>query len=498
MRAIIQITLVLCALPSIAHSQYSKNDSIAIENVGLAEVMIESGKFEKAKEYFLKAHELSPYNNQVQDKGMEFFVKQKDYDNLEKFLSLYNMKNNNYNGKARKLYYHGILHMKGGVEHFHDAYDKFQAAKFEIERAEFPDLDLWADILVACGYSKVVTRTHSGDGEGYEFSILRIEDFMEAYPYYKLALTLEPEHEIALKNLDTLESRIEACGKELPVIYELSYEIADMEKRIVMDSIKKDSLNEVGKLRSINVNHLPKRMEQMLSLINYYDEVVLVMDISGSMEDHVDWGSGITRFDVMKELSLAIIKKARKTAHLGAITVGGYCDIPPMLRSTMGENTRTELATAIDSVYPFGYTPLNRMLNDAGNLFSTANNKKTVLLISDGMDSCKEGINLCNTAVKLYNSGIDMSVFSFLMEGSSYENNFAYQIYECMTEAANGKIFTVDEYGNIVERKKKEKNEQDIDFSLPKFVNTNRYNVIDCLCEFDWAPIRNSENFMKE
>ena len=493
-----QLTFVLLCLSQLCIAQFSKNDSLAIDRLAKAEAMAESNNVEKAKTYFLEAHDLSPYNAQIQDKGMEFFLKQKDYENLEKFLSLYNMKNENHNGKARKLYYHGILHMKGGVEEFHKAFNKFHEAKYEIERAEFPDLDLWADILVAAGYAKVVTRSHHSDGTDYEFSTMRIEDFMLAYTYYKLALTLEPEHSVAVKNLDTIENRILRCGRELPDVAQLTYDIEDLQQRIHQDSIKKDSLNYIDRLRSINVNHLPKRIEQMISLINQYDEVVLVMDISGSMEDHVDWGSGISRFEVMQALSLAIIQRAKKTTNIGGITVGRYCTDPPVLRSGIGENRRVELASVMETIYPFGATPLNRMLIDAGTLFTSANNRKTILLISDGMDSCKEGINLCNTAVKLHSSGIDMSVFSFLMEGSSYENDFAYQIYECMTEAANGIIFTLDEYGNVIQRKKKEKNIQEIDFTLPQFIDSNRYGVIECLVEFDWAPIRTSESFMKE
>jgi Mg-chelatase subunit ChlD len=388
--------------------------------------------------------------------------------------------------------------MKGGVENFHDAYDSFHSAKHQIERAEFPDLDLWADILVACGYSKVVTRSLSSDGKKYYFSILRIEDFLNAYPYYKKATILDPEHEVALKNLDTVEARITKCGKDLPITKDFVFETEELKKRIHQDSLKKDSLNYINHLRSINLQHLPKQIGQMISLINNYDEIVMVMDISGSMEEHVDWGQNVTRFNVMQELSLAILKQANTRINIGAITVGGECGLFPMLKSGIGENRRTELSDLISSTRPNGWTPLNRMLSDAGSMFTSASNRKTVLLISDGMDSCREGINLCDTAVKLHNSGIDLTVFSFLLEGTSYENNFAYQIYECMTEAANGKIFHLDASGNIVERKKKEKREQFVDFTLPEFINTNRFKVIDCLVEFDWAPIRTSERIMKE
>ena len=476
----------------------SAQDSLAYQHLHLAENFAESNNINLATKHFNKAFHFSPYNYNIHQKAMDFFFVNKDLDNLEKFLKLDKMSNSNYNGKALKLYYRGIIQMKGGVEQFHDAYQSFHSAKFQIERSEFPDLDLWADILVACGYSKVVTRSLSSDGRGYFFSVLRVQDFMNAYPYYKKATILDPDHEIAIKNLDTVETRIYNCGKQLPKNKAFTFETEQLRQRIHQDSIKKDSLNNVNQLRSINLHHLPKRIGQMISLINNYDEIVMVMDISGSMDDPVDWAEQVSRFDVMQELSLAILKQANPRINFGAITVGGECKLEPMLKSGIGENRRSELNTLITTVYPDGWTPLNRMLNDAGSLFTSAKNRKTILLISDGMDSCKEGIKLCETAVKLHSSGIDLSVFSFLFEGTSYENNFAYQIYECMTQAANGKIFYLDEDGNIQERKKKEKREQFVDFTLPLFIDTNRFKVIECLCEFDWEPVRNSDNIMKE
>jgi Mg-chelatase subunit ChlD len=473
-------------------------DSLAYQHLASAENYAEQNNIPLARKHYIKAFEYSPYEYTIHQKAMDFFFKNKDLENLERYLSLDLMSNSNHNGKALKLYYKGIIQMKGGVENFHDAYASFHSAKHQIERSEFPDLDLWADILVACGYSKVVTRSLSSDGQDYYFSVLRVQDFMNAYPYYKKASILDPEHEVALKNLDTVEARITNCGMELPITSQFTFETEELKKRIHQDSIKKDSLNYINQLRDINLQHLPKQIGQMISLLNNYDEIVMVMDISGSMEEGVDWAQQVTRFNVMQELSLAILKQANPRINIGAITVGGECGIDPMLRSGIGENRRSELSDLITSVRPNGWTPLNRMLNDAGTLFTSANNRKTVLLISDGMDSCREGINLCETAVKLHNSGIDLTVFSFLFEGTSYENNFAYQIYECMTEAANGKIFHLDQSGNIVERKKKEKREQFVDFTLPEFINTNRFKVIDCLCEFDWAPVRNSDRIMKE
>lgn len=478
--------------------QSSTKATTALDQLVLAESYAEEGATDLARIAFLKAHSLSPFDMEIQRSAIEFLIKIKDFESLERFLNLYNMKNDDHNTKALKLYYQGIIHMQAGVEEFHDAYSDFHEAKYEIERSYLPDLDLWADILVACGYSKVVTRSKSGDGKGYQFSILRVEDFVQAYPYYKKALVLDPEHDVAIKNLDTVESRITVCGKDLPIIPEFNYDIEQLKKRIHRDSIIRDSLNYINNLRSIDLQHLPKQLNQMISILNQYDEIIMVMDISGSMEDQVDWGAEITRFDVVQELSLAILKQVKEKTYIGAITVGGVCGFHPLMMSGIGQNTRFEMAGLIDSVRPEGWTPLNRILIEAGSMFSNADNKKTVLLISDGMDSCGEGIDLCDTAVKLHNAGIDLTVFSFLLEGTSHENNFAYRIYECMTEAAEGKIFYLDQFGTVRERQKRKKREQYVDFTLPEFVNTNRYGVIDCLCEFDWAPIYDSKSFMKE
>ena len=104
----------------------------------------------------------------------------------------------------------------------------------------------------------------------------------------------------------------------------------------------------------------------------------------------------------------------------------------------------------VDAARPYGYTPLNTRLKMTKDMFSTRRNRKLVFLLSDGMDTCDENPNLCNTAAMLANHGIDLSVFSFIYENlEDEESRTAYSIYTCMTNPSDGKIYKITGDGGL-------------------------------------------------
>jgi len=127
-------------------------------------------------------------------------------------------------------------------------------------------------------------------------------------------------------------------------------------------------------------------------------------------------------------------QKNKNSTFLAAVCVGGFCGESLDLFEPIGQLDRFNLSNKIENLVKFGATPLNSILYNTPKLFTSKHNKKTVILISDGMDSCKESFLLCSTANMLNSYNIELSVFSFLLEGDNFENNFAYEIYECMTE----------------------------------------------------------------
>jgi len=133
---------------------------------------------------------------------------------------------------------------------------------------------------------------------------------------------------------------------------------------------------------------------------------------------------------------------------------------------------------------PYGMTPLNQRLLMTPSMYSRKKNKKTVFLLSDGMDSCDESLDLCGTSSYLNDQGIDFNVFSFILETEDNLSIYAYEIYKCLVQQSNGKLFHVDKKGDIQETEI-EKLKGELKLVLPHFVKSHAWRGYDNLYQFD-------------
>jgi len=464
-----------------------ERDSIAMVYLVKAETALEKGKIKKAKKLFRKAFEASSSNVFVQQKAVEFYIKQNDFKSASNCISLSGMKNSQYTEKAQNLFYRGVVNLHEGWGGVHAAYSNFIAANEQMKRNPYPDLNLWSDILVACGYTSIVARGVSSDGSKDKFCIIHPIDLVHAIPYFQFSLLYNPENEVAQKNLDSITTRIINAGYELP-LNEGFLPPLDSLPDIVLDSLRNATLNITDSIRNLNVNRLPKQIDNLITHLDQYDEVVMVLDISGSMDFQVNWDEALSRFNVLKEISMAIAKKLNTNTSLGAVTVGGSCDDPPEIFSGIGSLNRFDLGNKVDALITYGATPLNNVIQKCPQLFTSSGGNKTIILISDGMDSCGESFDLCSSASMLNSYNIELSVFSFLLEGESFESDYAYQVYECMTEVSEGKIFSMDEEGYMEERLI-DKLQKNIDLTLPCLKPSNRLKLSTVIYEFEINPL---------
>ena len=190
----------------------------------------------------------------------------------------------------------------------------------------------------------------------------------------------------------------------------------------------------------------------ILRELHQYDEVMLLIDLSGSMDDPVEWSAEASKFTIAQQLAIYIAINLRANVLLGALSVGRSCDITSMvLNHPIGSVSRKELTVNISTIRPRGHTPLDRRLLMTKDMFSDKSNKKLVFLLSDGMDTCGDIPDLCGTASILAANGIDLSVFSFILEALDPESRSAYAIYQCMVRLTINKIYTIQQDGDVAD-----------------------------------------------
>ncbi len=119
----------------------------------------------------------------------------------------------------------------------------------------------------------------------------------------------------------------------------------------------------------------------------------------------------VEKIVVAKDVMTGLIEGLPKTISTGLISYGhrarGACDDIETIAAP-GAASRTDLLGALAGITPQGKTPIAGSLLQAGELLLETENAVSVVLVSDGIESC-EG-DPCATAAQLRNQGIDVTI----------------------------------------------------------------------------------------
>lgn len=158
------------------------------------------------------------------------------------------------------------------------------------------------------------------------------------------------------------------------------------------------------------------------------DVILIMLDCSNSMKESmtnnvVPNKSGdkqvgsVQKMDLAKDAVLHIMRSVPSSVYLGLRTYGaGYTGDPFMdckqssLVVPPGKSNRREFITQLRETHPYGLTPLEFALRQAAeNDLRRFTKRKTIILISDGADTC--GGNPCEFIKQLPRMGINLKVY---------------------------------------------------------------------------------------
>jgi len=190
------------------------------------------------------------------------------------------------------------------------AYEKLMLA---IQRQEANDVEepkRLAGMYNLAGYLRVMNqeypRSHIGLSPHFH---LNRKDLEEAFPFFTKAMALDSSREDASKNVAFLADTL---GKEVNITFR-----------------KRDTKwDPLRKMIRENYAHLPSRMERLLSF-SQYDEVLFLVDISGSMVIEEVGCVSSDRFTIMREAAQLLLDNVPKASMAGLATIGGHCNSEP-------------------------------------------------------------------------------------------------------------------------------------------------------------------------
>ena len=384
------------------------------------------GEFKKALQHFQKAYSSAPSNIYF---GMSYGVSLAQMGKYEKGLSVLEsvrgesgMNEITKEGMALLAFFTGMIHSFGAS--YEQAIPNFKSS---IKILEQLDNDRLVSLVYnALGHALILDQGkggHSRRGLGLHYHV-HTRDLLRAKVYFEKALETNGSNAAAWYN------------------YSLVCDSLELEPKFTFDS--SGIYEDLFTASTPSLSDLPT---SILSAYDFevFDEILMMLDNSGSMVQEKIQCQDTTRFAVMKETALELLKQIPFEKQLGIGTIGGDCADEPRLWHSTGSMGRRDFRYAIEFLVPDGTTPLLTMLQRTDELFSkNPSTHKVMFLVSDGANVCSAaGIDICEWAEKLAGRNITIHILTFL--NATFANTNAFAEYACLAEKTNGDILFLDD-----------------------------------------------------
>ena len=163
---------------------------------------------------------------------------------------------------------------------------------------------------------------------------------------------------------------------------------------------------------------------------------IIIFDASGSM-----WGqiNGTAKIKIAKDALKKVVKNWNPNIQLGLTVYGhrrkGDCnDIQSVV--PVGAVDKARIIKSVMAISPKGKTPISRSIKRAANELKYTEDKATIILISDGKETCDP--DPCSTAKELKKEGIDFvaHVIGFNVDKATDKQ------LQCIANATGGEYFS--------------------------------------------------------
>ena len=168
------------------------------------------------------------------------------------------------------------------------------------------------------------------------------------------------------------------------------------------------------------------------------EDVMIVLDASGSMWGRID---GKPKISIAREVMSKVLSDLDGKANIGVITYGhrkkGECsDIESII--PVGKVDQQRYMAVINQLSPKGKTPISDAVAKAADELRFTEEKATVVLISDGLETCNA--DPCALAQKLEKQGIDFTVHvvGFDLKGKDTSS------LQCLARETGGRYLAAD------------------------------------------------------
>lgn len=170
---------------------------------------------------------------------------------------------------------------------------------------------------------------------------------------------------------------------------------------------------------------------------------IIVLDASGSMWGQID---GRTKIDIAREALAGVIGELPADSEMGLMAYGhrekGNCDDIELIVSPAA-GTGQSIIDAANALQFLGKTPLTESVRRAAEALHSTEDKATVILITDGIETC--AADPCALGTELETSGVD---FTAHVVGFGLTEDEGKTV-ACLAENTGGKFVAADDLASL-------------------------------------------------
>ncbi|MEO8686373.1 MAG: VWA domain-containing protein, partial [Devosia sp.] len=175
------------------------------------------------------------------------------------------------------------------------------------------------------------------------------------------------------------------------------------------------------------------------------ERAIIVLDASGSMWAQID---GKARITIARETLDSVLSTLSPDIELGLMAYGhrekGNCgDIEMLVEPAAG--TADAIKAAVADINPKGMTPLSDAVRLAADDLQYTEEKATVILITDGLETCD--VDPCALGTDLENKGVDLTVHVL---GFGLSDEEGKQV-ACLAENTGGQYLSAQDGASLVQ-----------------------------------------------
>jgi len=181
-----------------------------------------------------------------------------------------------------------------------------------------------------------------------------------------------------------------------------------------------------------------------MSLAQAAERIMVVLDGSGSMWGQID---GKPKLEIARETLREVLQSVPRTTELGLIAYGhrekGNCDDIELIVAP-AQGTSAQIISEVDGLKFLGKTPLTAAVTMAATELRYTEDKATVVLITDGIETCDADVCLAGESLEAQGVDFTAHVVGF---GLSEEEG---QQVACLAENTGGQYFSANDADSLV------------------------------------------------